>query len=112
MSKHGKQTHVEESVEALKRGIREDQPIVTIQHPTVVAPRSHFTGTCYTLTHKPHEGFANYAIVSLHIEDGAVVKEEVGQAFNAMEALLKLELQNGRHLEHLRRTYPVGFRHG
>lgn len=71
-----------------------------------------FTGQVYTLVHKPHEGFANYAIATIQITNGIVTKTDIGQPFNAFEAKLRMDLKNDALLETLRRNYPGDYRHG
>lgn len=79
-----------------------------LEHDTGLA----YTGQVFALVHKPHEGFANYAIATIDITNGIVTKMEVGQPFNAFEAKLRMELKNDARLEELRRSYPGDYRHG
>ncbi len=71
-----------------------------------------YSGTVHALVHKPHEGFANYAIATLEIKNGIVTNMTLGQPYNAFEAKLRMELLNDKRLEELRRTYPAEYRHG
>lgn len=70
-----------------------------------------FTGTTHTIVYRPHEGFANYAIASITMNDGKIIKTELSQPYAAFEALVKLETINDKQLEKMRRGYPADYRH-
>lgn len=70
-----------------------------------------FTGTVHTIVYKPHQGFADYAVATMTIEDGLIIGTVYSDPYAAFEALAKLELANSRLLEKMRRGYPGGFQH-
>lgn len=86
-----------------------DQGVTSSGRPVQPALQSHglkYTGTVYALVHKPHEGFANFGIVTLKLKDGVIVATDISQPYNGLEALAKLDILNDKALEALRKTYP------
>lgn len=70
------------------------------------------TGIAFTLIYRPHMGFADYAIVKLRLKDGRIEEVEwISEPLCAQEAMDKMELHQGRHLETMRRNYPPEFQH-
>jgi len=66
----------------------------------------------HTLLYRPHNGFANYTIATIKIEEGIVTDIQYSDPYNGAEALWRMDVLNGRLLEKLRRNYPTGFQHG
>lgn len=86
-----------------------DQGVTSSGRPVQPALKSHglkYTGTVYALVHKPHEGFANFGIVTLQLKDGVVCGTEISQPYNGIESLAKLDKLHDEMLEQLRKTYP------
>lgn len=70
-----------------------------------------FSGECFGIVYRPHNGFKNYMVVRLAIDKGSVkvVGTEVkgGAGLNAEEAIGWLEISNTRLMDKLQREYPT-----
>jgi hypothetical protein len=88
-----------------------EKKLKPIQYQMASTDPKIFTGLVHTLVYRPHEGFADYAIATLTIENGVVKKVELSDPYAAFEARAKLDMKNAYHLEDLRQHYPAGFQH-
>ncbi len=52
-----------------------------------------FTGVARTVVCHMQQGHNNFKIVTLHIEDGIVIKKEVSDPYASFEAISRLEVQ-------------------
>lgn len=72
-------------------------------------PTLEFTGKVFSLVHRPHNGFANYAIAELIVEHGRVIGAHFLQPMGGFESKAKLDKRIDDLLEELRKTYPSGY---
>lgn len=70
-----------------------------------------FSGTMHTLVYRPHQGFADYAVATVEVEDGKVKSVTLSDPYCAIEARDRMDYQNRQLLEKLRRNYPAGYQH-
>lgn len=68
-----------------------------------------FTGQVVGLVNRPHNGFANYSVVTLILNKGHVVKAHFGQAMAGFEAQAHIKIKNEALLDLARKYYPPGF---
>ena len=66
----------------------------------------------HTLLYRPHNGFANYTIATITIKDGVVDDIKYSEPYNGTESLIRMDMENGKLLEKMRRNYPAGYRFG
>lgn len=71
-----------------------------------------FTGQVMTFIYRPHNGFADFAIVTMKLQDGKVIEvTEVSDPYLAIEAGARMEDKQARALEKMRSSYPGDHRH-
>lgn len=71
-----------------------------------------FSGEVLAFVYRPHNGFANFAIVNLKLKDGEVEDVvEVTQPHAAFEIRAHMETKQAYKLEKMRQNYPSGFQH-
>lgn len=59
-----------------------------------IAPEPGFTGVARSVIGFDNQGFRNFKILTLHIENGVVVKTDHSDPYAAFEAMAKMELAN------------------
>lgn len=69
-----------------------------------------FSGEVKAVVYKPHEGFANYSLTTLTIKDNKVTQIEHSQPMAMFEILIKMDRENEKLLERLRKNYPRGYK--
>ncbi len=67
-----------------------------------------FTGIARSVEAFDNQGFRNFRILTLHIEDGGVTKIERSDPIASFEAIAKLELTNELAVIHLNNTWTNG----
>lgn len=71
-----------------------------------------FTGATFSFVYRPHNGFADFAIVKMHLKEGVVVSvEDVSDPYTAMEARARMEMKQAYEMEKMQRSYPEGYQH-
>lgn len=71
-----------------------------------------FTGVLHAFKYRPHEGFADFCIVTLQLKNGVVESvTEVSDPYAAIECRIKMEIKQAYHIEKMRLEYPAGFQH-
>lgn len=71
-----------------------------------------FSGQVLTFIYRPHEGFADFSIVSMRLKDGKVTEvEDISDPYLPFEARARMETKMDQTMETMRRSYPEGHRH-
>lgn len=74
-----------------------------------IAPKKcSFTGIARSVEAYNHEGFRNFRIVTLHIEEGVVQRSEYSDPYASFEAISRLELWNEKSVIHLNSNWKNG----
>lgn len=66
---------------------------------------------CYALVYMPWNGFADYAIATLEIQNGKVKTVALSDPYAAFEARARMELWNNQLVDYMMQHYPAGFQH-
>jgi hypothetical protein len=67
-----------------------------------------FTGLARSVQAYDNQGFRNFRIVTLHIQNGKVIKQEYSDPYASFEAISRMEIQNEMSIHHLNNTWADG----
>ncbi len=77
-----------------------------MKNTTEILP--HFTGVARSVMCVKNQGFSNFQICTLHIEDGKITKMEKSDMWQSFEAFAFLELVSKISCDHLNNNFAEG----
>lgn len=69
-----------------------------------------FSGEVKAVVYKPHEGFADFSLTTLNIKDNKIINIKHSQPMAAFEILVKMDRENEKLLDRMRKNYPKGYK--
>lgn len=106
-----KKTEVDESELTIEEQAKLYTGLETIPLSALHQTAMRFTGEVHTLLFRPHQGFANFTVATLELNDGKVTGARFSDPYAGFEAAAQLTIRNDKLLEWMRSHYPPGFRH-
>jgi hypothetical protein len=79
-----------------------------IEEVAVQSAVSDFTGVARSVVAYNNQGFKNYRIITLYLEQGRVVRQEHSDPYANFEAISRLELANEKSMLHLNNNWKSG----